>query len=148
MIPSWADGIAAEKIKKDLIQKAKVKKSYAKIKAEETIHSGPAGLELHPDRQAMLDEVDRGAAGGREKYERVPVERSIRKPKKTGLEQAERLAEERRLEEKKRQMLREEKDRERRAMSRARRPDRTGNVRLGRQSKVLLSRVKRLVAEE
>lgn len=57
------------------------------------------------------------------------------------------IAEERRLEEEKRQKVREDKDRERRAMAKARKPDRTGKFRLGKQSKVLLSRVKRLVGE-
>ncbi|TVY65672.1 hypothetical protein LSUE1_G008040 [Lachnellula suecica] len=55
------------KIKKDLIHKAKVKKSYAKLKARDpdllastapTTTSPPpeaAAQELHPERQAMLD---------------------------------------------------------------------------------------------
>ncbi|PIG86751.1 hypothetical protein AARAC_006836 [Aspergillus arachidicola] len=66
-----------QKIKADLIQKAKVKKAYAKVRAEELAaaprksvyelaeanaekdnapEAEPASLELHPDRQAMLDQ--------------------------------------------------------------------------------------------
>lgn len=57
------------------------------------------------------------------------------------------MADQRQLEAEARRMVREEKDRERRAMLKARRPDRDGRYRLGRQSKILLHKVKRLVEE-
>jgi hypothetical protein len=46
-----------------------------------------------------------------------------------------------------RKRTREEREKERRAMSKARRLDGDGMYRLGRQSKVLLNRVKRMVGE-
>jgi hypothetical protein len=57
------------------------------------------------------------------------------------------MAEQRRLEAEARQMVRGEKDKDRREMSKARMPDKDGKLRLGRQSKVLLHRVQRIVAE-
>lgn len=46
-----------------------------------------------------------------------------------------------------RQRFRERKEKERQAMIKARRPDQFGRRRLGRESKVLLDRVKRIVEE-
>ncbi|KAI9374956.1 hypothetical protein BJX61DRAFT_540234 [Aspergillus egyptiacus] len=160
----------AQKIKADLIQKAKVKKAYAKIKAEElaapqpkrfylerekeeaekgenkdgnTEGQGdkPANLELHPDRQAML----KAGASGPEKGEGAHGRR--RKPKGSAFSKELEIAEKRRQMAEKKREERELRKKDREAMARAKRPDQHGKRRLGRESKVLLSRVQRLVAE-
>lgn len=147
-----------QKIKDDLIQKAKVKKAYAKVKAEaarserpsiytepEPTHANPASLELHPDRQAMVDAPDVPPASVAPRQRRDPKERK-QKPDRYAQEKA--IAAQRREEMAARQRVREEREKERHAMSKARRPGRDGKIKLGRQSQVLLSRVKRLVSEE
>jgi len=57
------------------------------------------------------------------------------------------MAKQRKAEIEARARVRQNRERERRAMAKARRPDKNGKIRLGRQSKVLLSKVQRLVAE-
>jgi hypothetical protein len=57
------------------------------------------------------------------------------------------MAEQRRLEAEARRKVIEEKQKDRRAMSKARRPGKDGKYRLGRQSKILLHRIERIVAE-
>ncbi|OOG00823.1 hypothetical protein ASPCADRAFT_577 [Aspergillus carbonarius ITEM 5010] len=163
----------AQKIKSDLIQKAKVRKAYAKVRAAElaaapskpryTAEDGddaekedripepePASLELHPARQAMLDQpapepeptprpqrADRRDAKGRRE----------RKPKPSAFSKEMEIAEKRRQEAEKRKEAREFRQKDREAMARARRPDQQGKRRLGRESKVLLSRVERMVGQ-
>ncbi|KAB8232647.1 hypothetical protein BDV23DRAFT_126965 [Aspergillus alliaceus] len=150
-----------QKIKADLIQKAKVKKAYAKVQAEELAaaprksvyelaeenaehipHLEPASLELHPDRQAMLDQpqpartTDQDGEGRRK-----------RKPKRSAFTKEMEIAEKRRQEAQKRREERELRQKDREAMARARRPDQQGKRRLGRESHVLLSRVQRMVGQ-
>ncbi|BCS26074.1 uncharacterized protein APUU_50785A [Aspergillus puulaauensis] len=159
----------AEKIKADLIQKAKVKKEYAKVKAAELAAPQPkqfylhreeegnkdqdgkeqvpeaASLELHPDRQAMVDSGEpapehvegRGGPGGRKN----------RKPKPSAFAKEMEIAEKRRQAAEKRREQREFRAKDREAMVRAKRPDQHGKRRLGRESHVLLSRVQRMVGE-
>ncbi|PGH11116.1 hypothetical protein AJ79_05061 [Helicocarpus griseus UAMH5409] len=159
-----------QKIKSDLIHKAKVKKSYAKVKAEELANGGvkpiftqestlekgdgegqpePASLELHPDRQAMLDkpvaERESGPAGKRP--QRDPQNRRKRRPKPSPFTKEMEIAKRRKEEMEKKQRLREAKQRDREAMARARKPDQFGKRRLGRESTVLLDRVKRMAEE-
>lgn len=162
--------IAAQKIKSDLIQKAKVKKAYAKIKAQELAagppksvyataedaegskkeneSAEPASLELHPDRVAMLNEPPPQPAP---KPERQPQgedgKRRQRKPKKSAFSKEMEIAEQRRKAAEARRKEREDKQKEREAMARAKRPDQNGKRRLGRESKVLLSRVQRMVGQ-
>ncbi|KAL4944466.1 hypothetical protein BDV06DRAFT_187381 [Aspergillus oleicola] len=162
----------AQKIKNDLIQKAKVKKAYAKVKAAELAapqpkqfylrreeeeseareggegkdkdeEPEPASLELHPDRQAMLDTRDsapeqgdgqRGGGRGR-KQKRGAYAKELE------------IAEKRRQAAEKKREQREFRAKDREAMARARKPDQFGKRRLGRESQVLLSRVQRVVAE-
>jgi hypothetical protein len=57
------------------------------------------------------------------------------------------LAEQRQQAAEARSKAREERDKDRRAMAKARKPDKDGKYRLGRQSKVLLNRVERIVGE-
>jgi hypothetical protein len=73
--------------------------------------------------------------------------RTSRRTKKSSYSKEAEMAERRRLDAEARKRTREEREKERRAMSKARRPDRDGMYRLGRQSKVLLNRVKRMVGE-
>jgi hypothetical protein len=150
--------IAAQKIKSDLIQKAKVKKAYAKVKAETQAASqlhesstserpdypenNPASLELHPDRQAMLDERE---SGGRDhtRAKRTPPRKA--KPLQYRAEiEAGNL---RRAEFEARKTAREAREKDRKAMAKAKRPGRDGKSKLGRQGTVLLNRVRRLTAE-
>ncbi|KAJ5247497.1 hypothetical protein N7468_002480 [Penicillium chermesinum] len=157
-----------QKIKSDLIQKAKVKKAYAKIKAQELAagtpksvydtaeaHNAeaaePATLELHPDRIAMLNEPapEPAPAPKPERRSRDRNDRSQRerRPKRTAFDKEIEMAEARRKEAEARQKEREAKQKEREEMNRAKRPDQFGKRRLGRESKVLLNRVQRIVGQ-
>lgn len=152
-----------------MIRKAKVKKTYNKLKEREqletltgtaathTIENGPATLELHPERQAMLDnpEIEVQNVPG------TPVDRQrgkrTRRPKKVPFEKEARLAQKREeeaearrntFEENNRQRLEklEARERFRRAMAKARLGGKNGQRKLGRESKVLLEKVKRIVS--
>lgn len=160
----------AQKIKSDLIHKAKVKKTYAKIRANElpaiqsrsgclrprseesnkveNEHTEPASLELHPDRQAMLNHQ----AAESVHSSKSPTEsndmgrrRGKRKPKPAPFAKEMELARQEEDEIARRKKIKELNQRDRQAMARARRPDQSGKRRLGRESKVLLERVKRMV---
>ncbi|KAJ6091336.1 hypothetical protein N7467_003305 [Penicillium canescens] len=150
-----------QKIKNDLIQKAKVKKAYAKIKAQEEANAPQKSvydtyvdedaeakkkdetptedattLELHPDRIAMLNEPEPEPAPARALDQNgVRGEREME------------IAEERRRAAEARRKDREAKQKEREAMLRAKRPDQFGKRRLGRESNALLSRVQRMVGQ-
>lgn len=177
------------KIKKDLIHKAKVKKAFAKVKAAEEQESqdskkksavqGDGGEQeqeegeeeeepqIHPERQAMLDDPDADAqeeggeqadADGRPRRRNGGARsRQRRDPRRPGyydkaLEQAEKRrqdAEARAAEAKRREDERNrrvaERERYRRAMAKARPSG--GQRKLGRESGVLLDKVKRLVGQ-
>lgn len=159
------------KIKHDLIHKAKVKKAYSKVKASEPPSTKPAfpsspdpepepvSQELHPDRQAMLDkpslpdqesQFQQSQFGQRQKGQRRPrpgyfdKEQEFAAAKKEEQE-ARRMEFERR--EKERTEKTEERERFRRAMGKARTGGRNGQRKLGRESNVLLEKVKRMVGE-
>lgn len=171
-----------QKIKGDLIHKAKLKKSYAKIKAQElgdgqtksiyqtdspngdgqnnkegedaakaeNLGDNPGSLELHPARQAMLDapSPEPETAPRKEKdndTRREPRQRLKRKPKPSPFAKEMELVEKRKQEMEARQRAREIRQKDREAMAKAKRPDQHGNRRLGRESKVLLDRVQRMV---
>ncbi|DAA77249.1 TPA_exp: Uncharacterized protein A8136_6509 [Trichophyton benhamiae CBS 112371] len=188
------------KIKADLIHKAKLKKSYEKIKARELAAAPvksvyetqddanedshaeaaaakqdsskpadrPAGLELHPDRQAMVDshseqdrlrgEGARARARRRDEKQQETDEdgrpggsgsgRRQRRAKPYPFAREENAAQKRIAEAKARAELWRMKQKERADMARAKRPDQFGKRRLGRESKVLLDKVKRLVAAD
>ncbi|EFR01390.1 hypothetical protein MGYG_04397 [Nannizzia gypsea CBS 118893] len=192
------------KIKADLIHKAKLKKSYEKIKARELAAAPvrsvyetqeaneeshdeaaaaeqdsskparePAGLELHPDRQAMVDSHSehhdllrgegarsrrRGEADEMQQQEKDEDSRPggsggsggrrQRRAKPYPFAREEDAAQKRIREAKARAELRRMKEKERADMARAKRPDQFGKRRLGRESKVLLDKVKRLVAAD
>ena len=159
---------AAQKIKENLIHKAKVKKSYAKLKEREQPEKPPAfdpyadaeetsspTVELHPERQAMLDSQDPIEKTEPKDYTDHRSRTSARS-KPRPFEWEARLAEQKREEARARQLVfeasnrerqekAEERERLRNAMAKARRPDRNGQRKLGRESKVLLEKVKKLV---
>ena len=158
------------KIKKDLIHKAKVKKSYAKLKAREPeapipsyITSTPSppstaepSQELHPERQAMLDKPREPTPPLNSFKQCSPRERKSRRPgyfekEQAYAEQKRAEAEVRRIEferrDKERKQKIEERERFRKAMAKARSGGRNGQRKLGKESQVLLERVKRMVGE-
>ncbi|KKY23556.1 hypothetical protein UCRPC4_g02819 [Phaeomoniella chlamydospora] len=170
-----------QKIKNDLIQKAKVKKAYQKIREQELANAprinydeakvqdeqheaavsrdaaaeDSHGVELHPDRQAMLEEREAEETALREKREQqkgrkyTGEEKPRRRRQKPSVYSKEaEEAERRRLALQERAKRREERERERQAMARARRPGADGKMRLGRQSKALLSRIQRIVKDD
>lgn len=157
----------AQKIKSDLIQKAKVKKAYAKIKAQElaTNHPKPvfttaeeesedkpepASLELHPDRVAMMNEpepVPEPAPRPERRPRNMDRQRRERQPKPSAFSREIEIAEQRKQAAEARQREREARQKERDAMTRAKRPDQFGKRRLGRESNALLSRVQRMVGQ-
>ncbi|KAK4697281.1 hypothetical protein P7C71_g766, partial [Lecanoromycetidae sp. Uapishka_2] len=157
-----------QKIKKDLIRKAKVKKSYSKLKEREQ-HEAPkasmydeelhpdatASLELHPERQAMLDEPEAAPQG---LVQSVPrTQRKPPRPKVVPFQKEALHAQQRREERERRQKEIEERNRERqakieererfrKAMAKARTGGRDGQRKLGRESKVLLEKVQRMMS--
>ena len=176
-----------QKIKDDLIQKAKVKKAYAKVKSNateehatvqaydpyaesvdptrhahedasdrENAHDTEIGGEIHPERQAMLDQLEivEPEFVPRRNRDRKPRTEQPRdneknanftKPIRFQKEYA--LAEVKKTDIAERQAAREQRDKERRAMTKAKKPGKDGKPKLGRQSDVLLSRVQRLVGK-
>jgi hypothetical protein len=149
------------KIKKDLIHKAKVKKSYAKLLAQEPLVPSPipepiieaASQELHPSRQAMLSELQETTPPP-SNARNPPRERRQRKPKYFEKEEAyaaqqkaeaEAKREEYERREKEKREKVEEREKFRKAMAKARTGGKNGQRKLGRESEVLLERVKRVV---
>lgn len=109
-------------------------------------------MELHPDRMAMLEAADRDTETGRDKegeQQRNRGDRQAgrrqRRPKPAPFNREMGEAQKRKDEMEARNKQREIKEKDREAMSRAKRPDQFGKRRLGRESKVLLDRVKRMV---
>ncbi len=164
-----------QKIKRNLIRKAQIKKSYNKLKSREPkIFDAPektmgefattadtilaASLELHPDRQAMLDDdiphsstneiQDLHHKKGR-RHQRQPRAEPFRKEAElANRRKQERTAQHNAFEEVNREREAKQRKREkfRKAMLRAKTGGRFGNQRrLGRESKVLLEKVQRVV---
>ncbi|ODM16753.1 hypothetical protein SI65_07718 [Aspergillus cristatus] len=177
----------AQKIKADLIQKAKVKKAYAKVKAQEEAPTRPSvyeleeqrqreenerrqnehadpdepqkagaeaggvGMELHPDRLAMLNDPQPEPEPKRKpRPERAQNRREggrNKKGKRTAFDKEMEIARKRKEEADRRREQKEFKQKDREAMAKAKRPDQNGKKRLGRESTVLLSRVQRMVGQ-
>lgn len=162
------------KIKTDLIHKAKVRKAYAKIKEKElpailekshyktTTEDEEAengeeyqpptsnGPELHPDRIAVMNKAEEREEKAKQEAADRPAGtrgRRERRPKPSSFEKELALAKKREAEEERRRKLREENQRHREAMAKAKKPDQFGKRRLGRESTVLLEKVKRMVGE-
>jgi len=165
-----------EKIKKSLIDKAKLKKQYAKLKAREENEdnaprksvydreaneddakdepSEPAPeptLEPHPDRVAMLEEKSP------EPEREQNFERRQRRPRPQPFQKESQLAQKKREEAEARQRAREEADKERakkiaererfrKTMAKARGGP-NGQRKLGRESTVLLAKAQKLMGK-
>ncbi|KAK6609832.1 hypothetical protein H4I95_02891 [Botrytis cinerea] len=162
---TWRRKVIA--IKKDLIHKAKVKKSGRGSKNEEGEDAveGEESVELHPQRKAMLDEPEADTATktvprysnnseDAKDRKRERGERRAAKPayfakelafaeKQKAEQQARREEFERKEREKKAKI--EERERFRRQMAKARSGGKNGQRKLGRESQVLLEKVKRVV---
>lgn len=151
-----------------MIRKAKVKKSYSKIQKREPVDAAksvynsldaakeePATLELHPERQAMIDQPEAEALAQTTSEGKPRPQRQAR-PKPVPFTKEARLAQQRREERERQQREYEEcnrqreakigeRERFRRAMAKARLGDKDGQRKLGRESKVLLEKVQRIV---
>jgi len=159
-----------QKIKKDLIHKAKIKKQYAKVREREQVAAhkpayydedeapepatpaAPASLELHPDRVKMLDEPlpephsSHTPRPGRKPKRLRPQpfhhETEIARKRK---EEAEAQQKARAEAAGQREAKLAERERFRKMMAKARSGGPNGERKLGRESAVLLEKVKRLV---
>ena len=158
-----------QKIKQDLIHKAKVKKSYGKLKDREPIgkstayhpedvsnNEEPASLELHPDRQIMLDVPEADRSEPKENLEPSQARARVRRSKPMPFEREVKLAQQRKEEAearteaiqeatRQRQQKIEERERFRKAMAKARTGGPNGQRKLGRESGVLLEKVKKMM---
>ncbi|KAI7281802.1 hypothetical protein KC345_g3921 [Hortaea werneckii] len=183
-------------IKKSLIERAQIKKDYAKLKKQGQItdkdqslpvpaslaadqekqarksKSPEAGEEPeagpHPDRQQLIDKaaLPQGAdqmSGGEEDSSqprrRERPDRKARRPKHQPFQREHEAALKRKAEaeerrkareeaERQRQQKIEERERFRKAMAKARQGGPNGQRKLGRESNVLLERVKKMVGED
>lgn len=165
-----------QKIKKDLIHKAKLKKEYAKLKArddaeattprksvydreregsdddDEPAEPAPEpSLERHPDRVRMLEEA------APELVDEPSTEQRKRRPRPQPFKKETELAQKKKEEAEARQRLREEADKERtkkiaererfrKTMAKARGGP-NGKRKLGRESTVLLAKAQRLMGK-
>lgn len=165
-----------QKIKKDLIHKAKLKKEYAKLKARDDAEAttprksvydreseasedndGPVepapvpSLEPHPDRVRMLED------NAPETEDAQSTERRRRRPRPQPFKKETELAQKKREEAEARRRAREEADKERtrkiaererfrKTMAKARGGP-NGQRKLGRESTVLLAKAQRLMGK-
>lgn len=113
-------------------------------------------LELHPERQAMLDEPEPAPREQIDTKQQVLRGRKPPRPKSVPFRKEALLAQQRREENERRQKeveeIRrqrqakiEERERFRKAMAKARSGGRDGQRKLGRESKVLLEKVQRMM---
>ncbi|KAK4505492.1 hypothetical protein PRZ48_003455 [Zasmidium cellare] len=157
-----------QKIKQNLIDKAKIKKEYAKLKKHGQVSEKdeelpqPASLavaeeeepsaEPHPDRQTLIEKE----AEEPEQEDRSEVRQRKRRPKAVPFQKEHEEGQKRKAEAEARRKAREkteaersrkieERERFRRAMAKARTGGPNGQRKLGRESKVLLEKVKRMV---
>ena len=166
-----------QKIKKGLIQKAKLKQQYAKLQAQEGVPTqNPAyyrddsdghvdeepqepvpepTLEPHPDRVKMLEEPepepqpDQDDASGPRRRRR-PRPQPFEKEAELGRQKKEKAEAQRIAREeaqKERAQKLAERERFRKAMAKARQGGPNGQRKLGRESNVLLEKARRLVGK-
>ncbi|KAI9824447.1 MAG: hypothetical protein M1832_001982 [Thelocarpon impressellum] len=137
-----------QKIKKNLIRAAKVKRSYAKLKDSEP--ASTVSEEIHPERRAMLDTSPPPAPVEPAPRRRKEKPQPFRHESDVATRRAEAAAAARAEREegwRQRETRLAERERFRKAMARARRPAERGGRKLGRESTVLLERVRRIVGE-
>ncbi|KAF2456149.1 hypothetical protein BDY21DRAFT_372766 [Lineolata rhizophorae] len=154
----------ARKIKRGLVEKARAKRDYAKLKrrerdgrdgrrdqpAADADADAASAPPVHPSRRALLSPASRsspaqgprrGRAAPRRTADPFAAERARGAARR---DEAEERRREREGAARERERRREERARARRAMAGARRE----GAKLGRESGVLLERVRRMVAEE
>lgn len=145
-----------------------MKKAYSKVKAQEEsaqssaslpIHneatrpspeSAHSSLELHPDRQAMLEGQDSQIQLHEEEFSqrrRTDASTKNLRRKPSGYKKEMEAATQRRIEFEAKRQARGARERDRKAMTKAKRPGKDGKVKLGRQGNVLLSRIQRMTKE-
>ena len=119
------------------------------MKSQELPQGPPASLELHPDRQAMLEDPEAEQIATKKpsyikKPRALPFNREAKESQRRREEQERKQQE---FEERNQQInaRREERERLRRGLDRARRPDKHGQRRLGRESKFLPKMVENLL---
>lgn len=120
------------------------------------LQNAHSSLELHPDRQAMLEEEETTDASptkngpGFSQSRRVDAasaQPKDRTPRQSRYKREMEAGALRKAEMESRKQAREAREKDRRAMAKAKRQGRDGKVKLGRQGTVLLSRIQRLTAE-
>jgi hypothetical protein len=158
--PSTSNKVAVKKIKAHLIHKAQLKRDLAKLKsraANETASAavaaddGPAAsLDPHPDRQAMMDDDEEEEQAPQQRRRRPPRPSTRpdrdhrRRPKADPF--APQAAERERLQDAAaKKAAGAERERVHKLVARARKPGRDGRRKLGRESALLLDKVKKLV---
>lgn len=173
------DGLHRRKnqaIKQALIDRARIKKDFAKLKRNAGVSDEPETLPQpashaldaaeeeeepttapHPDRQTLIEkEEEAPEAEAERKADFEPRQRKQRKPKVVPFKKEYNEAQQRKAEAEERRKAREdamrerdekiaERDRFRKAMAKARTGGPNGQRKLGRESQVLLDRVKRMV---
>lgn len=170
-LPDGVHRRKVQKIKADLIEKAKIRKEYGKLKKqgkmpeqEESIPipaSMAAEIEQqeeepsvapHPDRQVLMDQEEEP------EQERTQRRERRRRPKHAPFSKEYEEAQQRKAEAEERRKAREEAQRQReqkiderekfrKAMAKARTGGKNGQRKLGRESQPLLEKVKRLMGE-
>jgi len=168
--------MTAQQIKRSLIDKAKLKKEYAKVQSQQAQQDRPSTYnpydrspspsahqpttEPHPARQSLIEEAgvlaeqaeepaDHDAQADTQRRRRpkqVPFAREQWRAQKDK-EEMEGRRQAREDAARQRQFKMEERERFRKAMAKARTGGKNGQRKLGRESKVLLDKVKRIVAE-
>lgn len=158
-----------QQIKRDLIAKAKLKKDYAKLQAREEAEREAAeaaaaeqGLVVasapHPDRQTLIDRQAESPEMLATREDRSDGQWRQRRPKTLPYSREQHAADKAREEAEARRSAREEAERQRaakyeererfrKAMAKARTGGKNGQRKLGRESGVLLEKVRRMVAE-
>lgn len=166
-----ADYFTVLKIKKTLIHNAKVKQSYAKLKergnidrnnppasrrrSENDAPAAPAN-EPHPQSELQISQSlaqfqpifeghSQGGKSWAKKPRPIPFEKEAREAQQKK-EEAQKRQEAKEEANRQRQQKFEERERFRKAMAKARVGGRDGQRKLGRESKILLERVKRIVS--
>lgn len=175
-LPDGVHKRKTQKIKTALIQRARIKKNYAKLKRQGKIPDEPRrpnqaiegeveedqpesqepepSTAPHPDRQTLMDKTTPEPEG-------QPAEkpdRRQRKPKSVPFKREQEQAQKRKAEAEERRKAREEAERQRqqkidererfrRSMAKARTGGPNGQRKLGRESNVLLEKVKKMVGE-
>lgn len=153
------------KIKKDLIHKAKVKKAYKKIREKEFGDSekhqdkeqDDDAEQMHPTRQLMIKDEDKAQEGVTPTGKDMEGDGHRRRTRRPGYydkqlakaDQRSKEAEERQQEWERRQAERAERmaEREKYKRAMAKTVGRDGKKKLGRESHLLLDKVKRIMGE-